>query len=928
MPSRISILSDSRGSLTKHFTLDENDILIKTSPDHIVSGTIDTVEVDSSGLVELIKSLNQSQCLCLGALQDYSKQSTIKCQAMASDGSPTRAKKFLDYRGGNSWCLFDIDNSGKSPLEMIDLLSTIDPQIKTASLVVSPSSSSYLYKSDGSAIVEEGNYHIFVECEGNSVEYANLIFNRLILAGYGRAFVTSAGTITIKTVIDKAVNSFEREIYVASPVVSDNLISKRAEYLQYQEGHVVDVAKLPVMSKEEELELRQLYIDLRQTVATEAEEKRSEYNEKRAKDRARVNGTSKLYELAGISDQVTTYSKAGIPIVELLSNDIIYNNEGEQFFVRDLLIDPVEEPLKLPDVEDPWVRGNKELNQVGKGVATALPGFKIYSHNHAGLLYLIRWDIQDLIQVLQSDSYSINAKKLIYRLISTNQQQLASKATDSELSELATTFKKVLGNIPGSGVSTEKADIKRRLNPAKDPDDAEDTLELRLNSQYGVGQLGNKAVILQEKWNEEIEAFVTVCNKPFDLDLLHKNEQVRVPGVQGTKSSFSAWLEQPGRNTYDSVIFKPVPGMIRKPVQPRIIQQGGDYNLYQGLMFDPDKAIYPTKILKHLKEIWCGGSEAEYKYLCGWLASLFQKPNEVNGTAIVLQSTPGAGKNIIIDNCIVKPFGIHGLSTTRREDFVGRFNSQLGVNVFLFANESTFPGNHEDKSHIKALITDPTRTIELKGIDGMKCRNYSSMMFASNNSWVMNLDTGDRRICYLSVSDAMAGEAWYFKELIEEINNGGADGMVKHFLDYNIYDFDITDIPTGNSAQRKADLMKSVHNTIRFFMILLDEQGSLEVFRTHEHIKSLNAWHQGEGELIMTRESFYNLYWTHMEYYKGGRAFDDVMVMQREMETAGYLSPPNTKNPEKYAVVNCINKGKYSWRFKEISECRKLVFGE
>ena len=324
--------------------------------------------------------------------------------------------------------------------------------------------------------------------------------------------------------------------------------------------------------------------------------------------------------------------------------------------------------------------------------------------------------------------------------------------------------------------------------------------------------------------------------------------------------------------------------------------------------------------------MWCSGIEEEWNYLQGWLGTLFQKPASLNGTSLVLQSTPGAGKNIIIDNCIVPAFGIHGMSTTRRDDIVGRFNKQLSLNVFLFANEATFAGVHEDKQTIKTLITDPYRTVEMKGLDSFKSRNYTNVIFGSNDGWVINLDAGDRRFCYLSVNDSKAKDSKYFKALMEEIENGGKEGFLDYFLNLPIFTFDASDIPQGNITQRISDLIRSSHPTTRFFLILLDTEGSLEIFFDVEKVKTLAEWWGGNGPMEISREGFYKFYNRYAEYYNLNRGYDDIITMQREMETSGYLAPTNCSDPSKYPIVRKMQRGIPMWEFKQIDVCRELAF--
>ncbi|MFW9604347.1 MAG: primase-helicase family protein, partial [Trichlorobacter sp.] len=689
-----------------------------------------------------------------------------------------------------------------------------------------------------------GNFHIYIETLGSPTEYCNLLFNRLLLAGYAFPCIHANGVVTVKTLIDRTVASPEREAYEAQPVFSDGLYSKRIDHIAIQEGAPVVVSELKSLTTEEEMEVRQLYVKLRQDSADKAAEAREAYNELRAEKKAKLKGTSKLFELSALNDGTTVYDKTGRPIVELLSSEVILDQQEQEFYVHDVMLSPPEQPVKIPDPVEPYLYG--QSGGVGVGVATILSHNMIYSHAHGGIIYSMRWEAQDLIEVLSSDNVSVAAKKLIWRLISTNQQQLASATTDSEISEIADAFKRTLASVPGAGVGNEKAAIKKKLNPAPEPKEAEDEMTLDFNAQFGVGQMQGKTVVVSEAWNKSLNMYDIIITKPFEFEQYYRNYQVRTPGQSGTRSAFAAWMDSPDRNTFHDVYFEPIPGIVRKPESKRVIQQGGAFNIYTGIVADLDRAVYPELILQHMKEVWCSGKEDEFEYLCGWMGHLLQKPNQVNGTALVLQSEQGAGKNIIIDNCIVRHFGPHALSTTRREDFIGRFNRQLAVNVFVYANESIFAGDHEGKNAIKTLITDPFRTIELKGIDSKQAKNYSSVIFGGNAGWMMNIEASDRRMCYLTVNNKQAGDSNYFAKLLKEINGGGSEGFIKYFMEYNINDFDITKIPVGNFLQRNSDLVRSSHPTIKFFLSLVDRDGSIDCVYDGlppQRLKALAKWH-------------------------------------------------------------------------------------
>ena len=919
MSSPVSIITDVSNRLTKNFSLDADGKLIKTAAEHLVSGTIETRFLDAQGLKELIPNLSQTQCLCLGQLKDFSQPQPLKCNVNAN-GAATRSKAFLDFRTDQSWLLLDFDNTGLTPEQAIEILITIDPQFSTADLVVCPSSSSYLYGADGTEYYGPGNYHIWAALRGNPAEYGMLLFNRLVLKDHGFPKVTASGTIIIGTIIDRSVLSPEREIFSANPVLSPGLISKRLENIAYQEGQPIEQSKLAPLNPEEEIELRELFVALREMAVEESKQKRKLYDKKRAQKRAQVNGTTEQMEMASINNAPVYYDKQGRPILELTSDEVIYDNSGKEVFVREFLLDP-RDGEKLPDPIEPFVRGDESKGMVGKGVATAL-GNIIYSHHHGGIIFLLRWSAADLIEFLLDPTSSIDQRKFVWKMISTNGQELSASTTDSEMSEVADAFKHALGNIPGAGVGKEKKLIQKKVTAPSPPAELEDPLLLKFNSKYGIADMSGKAVVLYQKWRKDLNIFDTEVSNPYQQDLMHKGDQVQSKGQY--VSAFKYWETQPERNQFTGVCFEPDPTLIRKPGVLPVIQQGGEYNMWMGYIADFEKAKEPTLILKHLEEVWCGGNKEEYEYVLNWFAFLYQNPGKVSTTALVLQSVPGTGKNLWIDGVIVKSFGIHALSTANRDDLTGRFNKHLGLNCFLFSNESTYAGEKADRSMLKSLLTDEFRNIEPKGVDKIRARNCSSAIFASNYSWVVALESNDRRFFYLSVSSHKVGDKGYFKALADEIEGGGRDGFVKLMLERDISDFDITKIPQVQNTQRTTDFLRTAHAAIRMIYALVDVDEDLDVFVEHVAFKRIKEWKYEDRDLYLSRDQLFELFRIYVDRYQLNRQYEDTQAVIRELEVANVLA---LEGKSDRALWRDRVNGKSVIRFLPVKGCRQLLQG-
>lgn len=913
----ISVITDEENSLTKHFSLDKEGKLQKSAPGHLVKGTIEAFDLDPVQLIEKIKGLSKNQCLCLGVL-DTPETQEIFCGKLAQDGQPTRSKDHLNFFPSSSYLLLDFDDSGKSPEEAIEILAEIDPQFDSCGLAVIPSSSSYIYTEDGKQVIGEGNFHIFVPLSGDRDpnEYGNLLFEKLLLKGFCNPMVTKAGTIVVKSLFDKVVLSPEREIFSADPVCKKPLVSKRLDHVEWQEGPDLNSDLLPGVSGEQSMELRLKLKEIRESLESQANKVRQEYYVQLAKVKAKLTGTHYLKELPTIPDTPVLYDKQGRPILELLSNTEIYKEDGSTFFVRELLLDP-QEGTKLPDPLEPFKRGDEARRIPGKGIATVL-GNMIYSHNHCGMIYLLRWDISDVMEILAKGE--AEEKEHLWGMLSTGAQELSASTTDADLSELADMFKLQLSNIKKLRMGKEKKHILSKLKPGKIPSIAEEDKILEMNAKYGVVNMGGKAVIVSERWNSSAEEFETEFSIPTSLDTLTKNIPMRIPGFSAPVSLYKFWEQHPDRRTYNDITFEPNAHTFRKPGQIRVLPDGDVYNLFQGYIYDPDAATSCQMILDHIKEVWCSGDLIDYEYTINWLAHLFQYPERLSQTALVLQSVPGAGKGIIIENCIVKPLGIHAMSTSNPEDVSGRFNLHLSMNIFFFANEMNFTAQNSLKSTLKTIVETETRTIEAKNVNRIKARNYSSLIFASNNQWVLNLDHGDRRYVYLTVSSHKVNDKEYFIRLKKCINEGGKDAFIKYLLARDISNFKANVIPNKKQKQRMADFLRSAHPSIRFVWSLFDTDFGVSHLASASGYKAVSTWQEARNEpLVLGKSQFFSLYREYCDYYRIERKYDDPGSMELQLEVGGVLKRESAPEEDDFIMKRIVKGGKTLYEIKPLN---------
>lgn len=227
------------------------------------------------------------------------------------------------------------------------------------------------------------------------------------------------------------------------------------------------------------------------------------------------------------------------------------------------------------------------------------------------------------------------------------------------------------------------------------------------------------------------------------------------------KPLVTAWLESPMRRRYREVVFAP----------PKVQADERDYNLWRGFAVEPvpgDCSLF----LSHIRDVICSGNQQWYDYLLDLTAITIQEPGEPSGVAVALRGEPGTGKGFFV-RALLKLFGTHGIQLDNTKHLVGGFNAAISGKVIVFADEAFWAGDKRIQGSLKRLITEPTLTIERKGIDAIQERNCIHLFIATNEDRSYPAMFKERRLFALHVSDCRLDDHAYFAALQHELDNGG-----------------------------------------------------------------------------------------------------------------------------------------------------------
>jgi len=510
---------------------------------------------------------------------------------------------------------------------------------------------------------------------------------------------------------------------------------------------------------------------------------------------------------------------------------------------------------------------------------------------------------------------------------------IVSTMNESESESIAKQFKESAGKLKGTSKHGEdlrslKSQFRSRIadmnSAIGDTYVSTSNVIDEINAEYGVALAGNKMRVVREEykngsWSSQFTALE-------DIVKFHDDRRIKV----GNKlvNVFSIWNQNSNKNKFEGVVFNPRNDIIIKPGDRKIIQQGGEYNLWQGFVADLSKATSCEKILWHIEHIWCSGDPQMYQYVLTWISKLFQEPWRVNMPFLVLGSEQGSGKGMIIDKVIIPLLGNHGFNCSNKDHVLGRFNSLLSTNIFVFFDETFFSGDHESASTLKSFV-NPHRIIELKGIDAIKSANFTKGILASNSDNITKLELKERRFVYPNVSNKMADNAEYFDKLDDEIEGGGREAFLDYMLRFeSAVDVGARDIEKLNhSPIRYRDKIHSAHPMIQMFIHLVMYGFGEVINNISVDTESIMKWEKEGSLLEFSKEQMMEIFHAYCDRnriefkYWSGSAFHNIGKFP------GLYANHNKSKEEQ--SKNCITiTGRYPERslsIKPRSTCRELL---
>ena len=244
----------------------------------------------------------------------------------------------------------------------------------------------------------------------------------------------------------------------------------------------------------------------------------------------------------------------------------------------------------------------------------------------------------------------------------------------------------------------------------------------------------------------------------------------------GKQSQFlKHWLVDATIRTFETIEFTP----------PPLVCPRETFNMWRGFAIeriDVESSGNIQPFLDHLS-ILVNHDEKGVDYSVKFFADLVQSPGLLNGIALVLKSSQGAGKNLFLD-FIHKILGkeLYYETANPVQDLWGRFSlgrkNRLLINIDETSGKDTYP--HAEQ--IKNMLTSPNYNYEQKGVNPITLTNYNRVVFTTNNSTPVKIEDGDRRFVVFECSDEKKGNKEYFDKLVAYFNDEANQKAVFEYL--------------------------------------------------------------------------------------------------------------------------------------------------
>jgi len=274
--------------VTKKYSLNADGTLSKTAEPTISNYRANRIGVSSAyDFAQALDQFDPHTSLALGVTdpQYDGCWTSAKDTGKFSRTAKNKTSGYFEFPKQPGAMLLDVDDCDFTPAQFFSILHDIAPEIIPAAKVIRYSSSAGIYAgNDLKTKLNKYHVYIFLKDVSDCKRLGDILFNRLLLAGYGVSKVGKNGTVYVRTLIDKAVWSPERIIYEAAPHIGPGL-RRVVPPTEVVEGGILDSYVIKDLTPVEVAQVSRIEAEIRASVAKEADAIKAEYQKKQFKVR-------------------------------------------------------------------------------------------------------------------------------------------------------------------------------------------------------------------------------------------------------------------------------------------------------------------------------------------------------------------------------------------------------------------------------------------------------------------------------------------------------------------------------------------------------------------------------------------------------------------------------------------------------------------
>jgi len=268
--------------------------------------------------------------------------------------------------------------------------------------------------------------------------------------------------------------------------------------------------------------------------------------------------------------------------------------------------------------------------------------------------------------------------------------------------------------------------------------------------------------------------------------LLLRRHLEALPIASDAGKAIAEFLVSPTTTVYDRIAFSPLPALpttLNLWSGPTAIPRPGGWDAIKGFML----------------EVIAGGDIALYRYLILFLSHMIQKPEEKPGVVMAMLGGQGTGKGSAL-RIVERIWSSSTLLVSDVDHVIGRFNAALEGNYAICMDEAMFAGYKRAMDRLKSLVTEPTVTIEQKQQPRRSIVSYHRFFTTTNHAHFAHVEPDDRRFVFFHVSDKRQGDAAYWKQVHQAINDPAViSAMVYDLERYDLTNFDVRQRPKNEA---------------------------------------------------------------------------------------------------------------------------------